>query len=65
MKLLSDDDYYLPSLGLVTGIDIVVFDSNDLQWEQNEIEIFGRGLQTLGFKEEFGRAGIQVYSRHP
>ena len=65
VKLLSDDDYYLPSMDLVTGIDIVVFDSNDLQWEQNEIEIFGRGLQTLGFKEEFGRAGIQVYSRHP
>ncbi len=65
IKLLPDDDLYLPSLSLVAGIDIVIFDSNDLEWEQNGIETFGRGLQTLGFKEEFDRAGIQVYSRHP
>ena len=65
IKLLPEDDHYLPSFGLVAGIDIVLFDSNNLDWEQNDIEVFGNGLQTIGFKKEFDRAGIQVYSRRP
>jgi len=65
VKLLPAEEHYLPSLGLVAGIDIVLFDSNGLEWKQNDIDTFGRGLQTLGFKVEFDRAGIQVYSRHP
>ena len=65
VKLLPSGDYFLPSLSLVTGIDTVIFDSNDLQWKQNDIETFGRALQTLGFKEEFNRSGIQVFSKRP
>ena len=65
VRLLPSGDYYLPSFDLIAGIDAVIFDSNDLQWKQSDIETFGSALQTLGFREEFNRSGIEVYLKRP
>ena len=65
VKLLPDDGYYLPSLELVSGIDVILFDSGILNWKETEVRTFGHALQTLGFREEFNRSGITVFSKRP
>ena len=65
VKLLPDDGYYLPSLELVSGIDAIIFDSGILNWKETEVKTFGHALQTLGFREEFNRSGIMVFSKRP
>ena len=65
VKLLPDGNYYLPSLELVSGIDVIIFDSGISNWKEDEVRTFTHAVQTLGFKEEFNRSGITVFSKRP
>ena len=65
VKLLPVENYYLPSLELVSGIDVIIFDSGILNWKENEVSTFAHAVQTLGFSEEFNRSGITVFSKRP
>ena len=55
----------IPDAAMVSGVDVVVFDENELSWFQSEIGDFENGMTLLDFRRRYASEGIQVWVRRP
>ena len=54
-----------PNATMVAGVDVLVFDGNDLSWSRSEIRDFEDGMVELGFGQRYESEGIQLWIRRP
>ncbi|MCH2622730.1 MAG: DUF2079 domain-containing protein, partial [Acidimicrobiales bacterium] len=54
-----------PDATMVAGVDVLVFDGNDLNWARSQIRDFEDGMVELGFGRRYESEGIQVWIRRP
>jgi hypothetical protein len=46
---------------MVAGVDVLVFDGNNLNWSRSEIRDFEDGMVELGFGRRYESEEIQVW----
>ena len=64
-NVLRLDKPMIPDVTLLSDVDVLIFDENELDWFRSAVRDFEDGMVALGFTRRYESEGIQVWIRRP